>query len=208
MPTLKQNLLAEFLGSIPGGRGDCIDDTTVQPERFDHRASSLHQRLGCSLRTFCVDRDFRVHIGCAFQPRRHLGVVGLEGYRQAEGRVLYRGTVRGRIHRYACCSPHVLRDDVDLLLGYEHTDHGLLECQGPCALLRGIHWHIPAGRGDSERARRLEAYRPQCGTGRRRYACDHISTMFANPMVTFSRIFTYAICGIAPESAVSSLSRR
>jgi glycerol uptake facilitator-like aquaporin len=28
------------------------------------------------------------------------------------------------------------------------------------------------------------------------------STMFANPMVTFSRIFTYAICGIAPESAV------
>jgi len=28
------------------------------------------------------------------------------------------------------------------------------------------------------------------------------STMFANPMVTFSRIFTYAICGIAPASAV------
>jgi glycerol uptake facilitator-like aquaporin len=28
------------------------------------------------------------------------------------------------------------------------------------------------------------------------------STMFANPMVTFSRIFTYAICGIAPESAL------
>jgi glycerol uptake facilitator-like aquaporin len=28
------------------------------------------------------------------------------------------------------------------------------------------------------------------------------STMFANPMVTFSRMFTYAICGIAPESAV------
>ncbi|HOK27526.1 MAG TPA: MIP/aquaporin family protein [Methanomassiliicoccaceae archaeon] len=28
------------------------------------------------------------------------------------------------------------------------------------------------------------------------------STMFANPAVTFARIFTYAICGIAPESAV------
>jgi len=28
------------------------------------------------------------------------------------------------------------------------------------------------------------------------------STMFANPMVTFARIFTYAICGIAPESAL------
>lgn len=28
------------------------------------------------------------------------------------------------------------------------------------------------------------------------------STMFANPMVTFSRVFTYAICGIAPESAL------
>lgn len=28
------------------------------------------------------------------------------------------------------------------------------------------------------------------------------STMFANPMVTFSRIFTYAVCGIAPGSAV------
>jgi glycerol uptake facilitator-like aquaporin len=28
------------------------------------------------------------------------------------------------------------------------------------------------------------------------------STMFANPMVTFARIFTYAICGIAPGSAV------
>jgi len=26
------------------------------------------------------------------------------------------------------------------------------------------------------------------------------STMFANPMVTFNRMFTYAICGIAPES--------
>ena len=28
------------------------------------------------------------------------------------------------------------------------------------------------------------------------------STMFANPMVTFCRMFTYAICGIAPASAV------
>lgn len=28
------------------------------------------------------------------------------------------------------------------------------------------------------------------------------STMFANPMVTFNRMFTYAICGIAPESGV------
>ena len=28
------------------------------------------------------------------------------------------------------------------------------------------------------------------------------STMFANPMVTFNRIFTYAVCGIAPGSAV------
>ncbi|MDW5561852.1 MAG: MIP/aquaporin family protein [Methanomassiliicoccus sp.] len=28
------------------------------------------------------------------------------------------------------------------------------------------------------------------------------STMFANPMVTFNRMFTYAICGIAPQSAV------
>jgi glycerol uptake facilitator-like aquaporin len=28
------------------------------------------------------------------------------------------------------------------------------------------------------------------------------STMFANPMVTFDRIFTYAVCGIAPGSAV------
>jgi glycerol uptake facilitator-like aquaporin len=28
------------------------------------------------------------------------------------------------------------------------------------------------------------------------------STMFANPAVTFCRVFTYAICGIAPESAV------
>jgi len=29
-----------------------------------------------------------------------------------------------------------------------------------------------------------------------------VSTMFANPVVTFCRIFTYAICGIAPESAL------
>lgn len=28
------------------------------------------------------------------------------------------------------------------------------------------------------------------------------STMFANPMVTLNRMFTYAICGIAPESGV------
>jgi len=28
------------------------------------------------------------------------------------------------------------------------------------------------------------------------------STMFANPMVTFCRVFTYAVCGIAPASAV------
>ena len=28
------------------------------------------------------------------------------------------------------------------------------------------------------------------------------STMFANPMVTFYRMFTYAVCGIAPGSAV------
>lgn len=28
------------------------------------------------------------------------------------------------------------------------------------------------------------------------------STMYANPMVTFSRMFTYAICGIAPASAL------
>jgi glycerol uptake facilitator-like aquaporin len=28
------------------------------------------------------------------------------------------------------------------------------------------------------------------------------STMFANPMVTFNRMFTYAICGIAPESGL------
>jgi glycerol uptake facilitator-like aquaporin len=28
------------------------------------------------------------------------------------------------------------------------------------------------------------------------------STMFANPMVTFCRMFTYAICGLAPVSAV------
>jgi glycerol uptake facilitator-like aquaporin len=27
------------------------------------------------------------------------------------------------------------------------------------------------------------------------------STMFANPVITFNRIFTYAICGIAPTSA-------
>lgn len=29
------------------------------------------------------------------------------------------------------------------------------------------------------------------------------STMFANPVVAFARSFTYAICGIAPQSAVS-----
>jgi glycerol uptake facilitator-like aquaporin len=28
------------------------------------------------------------------------------------------------------------------------------------------------------------------------------STMFANPMVTFCRVFTYAVCGIAPASAI------
>lgn len=28
------------------------------------------------------------------------------------------------------------------------------------------------------------------------------STMFANPMVTFCRVFTYAVCGLAPVSAI------
>ena len=182
MPTLKQNLLAEFLGSIPGGRGDCIDDIPFNLNGSTIVLAVFINALAVAFVLFALIETFGSISGAHFNPAVTLALLVSKDIDKRKAAFYiaeqfaggFIGMLVAHLMFYGTTSTYY--SDMNTLITVSSN------VKVPALYFAGIHRHIPAGRSDHRmRARRLEAYRPQCGTGRRRYACDHVEHHVRQP---------------------------
>ncbi|MBI0582630.1 MAG: aquaporin family protein [Methanomassiliicoccus sp.] len=197
MPTLKQNLLAEFIGSM--FLVVVAIASTILPFNIlggDVALSVLVNAFAVALVLFALIETFASISGAHFNPAVTLSLVVSRDIRpRVAGYYIAAQFAGGFIGLLAA---HLMfYDAMGTLLVVSDTVKTpgtfFAEFIGTFMLVGVI---IGCVRGGSNKTSLAVAF--LVGG----LLVTTSSTMFANPMVTFNRMFTYAICGIAPGSAV------
>jgi len=197
LPTLGRRALAEFLGTmtlIIAAIGSCI--LPVQVFHLDAGLAVLMNAMAVAFVLFAVIEAFGPVSGAHFNPAVTVAMVVSEKMRKKDAAVYIGAQFSGGF--VGLLLTHLMYYDTvqQLLVVSENT-------KGPFVVIT-----------EALAAFLLLAVIYGCVRGRSKMTSLSVgllvggllittsSTMFANPVVTFCRMFTYAFCGIAPSSGV------
>jgi glycerol uptake facilitator-like aquaporin len=197
MPTLKQNLLAEFIGSL--FLVVVAIASTILPYNVLNAGlplTILINALAVALVLFALIETFASISGAHFNPAVTLALVASRDIRPRVGSYYIAAQFAGGF--LGLLTAHLMfYDTIQKVIVVSDMVKGpglyFAEFVGTFMLVGVI---IGCVRGGSKNTSLGVAF--LVGG----LLITTSSTMFANPMVTFCRMFTYAVCGIAPASAV------